>query len=208
MLFSMTDRSNPARPPRQAGAATQLPPIRRPVQSWQVHALQAAVGLIGCLFLAAGAQVTLPVGTVPATLQSFVLVVLGLLGRRLVLVSVLMYLAAALLGLPVLADGRSAAGLAFFQSPGAGFLLGFVPAAILVGWLRDRATAKGLVGWLLLAFAAHVVLMLCGSAWILVHSGAAAAAAILTGPLWIGAVMKSVLAAMIATVRTRRRPLP
>lgn len=193
--------SNPDRDPRQAAAANRP----RPVQGWQVYALQAAVAAIGCALLAAGAQVTLPLGSVPATLQSLVLVVLGLFGRRLALASVVLYLAAALLGLPILADGRSAPGLSFFASPGAGFLLGFVPAAILVGQARDWASGRGLPGWLLLAFAAHVVLMACGSAWILWRAGGEAAATILTGPLWIGAAVKSVLAAMIATIRPKRR---
>ena len=50
--------------------------------------------------------------------------------------SLLLYLGEGIAGLPVFSAGRS--GLVFFLGPSGGYLLGFVPAALVVGWLAER----------------------------------------------------------------------
>ncbi len=102
--------------------------------------------VLGALFIALTANIRIPVpgSPVPITGQTFsVLLVGGALGLRRGMLSVLLYLLMGLV-LPVYAEGRS--GLATIASlqqgqivlgATGGYLLGFVVAAALVGWLAE-----------------------------------------------------------------------
>ncbi|MER7209664.1 biotin transporter BioY [Streptosporangium sp. NPDC000239] len=92
-------------------------------------ALIAVLGLPGALNVFGNA--------VPITLQTFGVMLAGaILGtwRAGLAVAVLMALVAT--GLPLLAGGRG--GLGVFVAPSAGFLLGWLPGAMLTGWIVER----------------------------------------------------------------------
>ena len=97
-----------------------------------------AVGVVGfAAALALASQVAIPVpGTpVPITLQPFVVVLAGLwLGPVAGAASMLLYLAAGALGLPVFAP-MGAMGVARLAGPTGGYLLAWPLAA----WIADRA---------------------------------------------------------------------
>ncbi|MEE8527239.1 MAG: biotin transporter BioY [Gammaproteobacteria bacterium] len=97
----------------------------------------AGLLLAGSALLALSAKVQIPVWPVPITMQTFAVLVIGMTyGRNLALGTVLVYLAEGAIGLPVFASG---AGLAYFvAAPSAGYLIGFAPAAALVGLLAER----------------------------------------------------------------------
>ena len=79
-----------------------------------------------------------PWSSVPITGQTFAVLLTGaLLGSRLGALSVVAYLAQGAMGLPVFAYGG---GAAYFAGPTAGFLIGFVPMAFIVGYLCERAS--------------------------------------------------------------------
>ncbi len=61
-----------------------------------------------------------------------------LLGPKLAALSVIVYLCIGLIGVPVFAAGG---GPAYILRPGFGFLLGFVLAAFLIGYIRDKMNA-------------------------------------------------------------------
>ncbi|OZG64043.1 biotin transporter BioY [Bifidobacterium eulemuris] len=85
---------------------------------------------------AAGA-VPIPGTPVPITLQTFVVMLAGLmLPWRQAGAAVATYLAAGALGLPVFAGGASTMALV---GPSAGFLIGFLPGVILTALLRGQA---------------------------------------------------------------------
>src|SRR4051794_39821492 len=97
----------------------------------------ALLAIGGSLALAASAQILVPIQPVPMTLQSLVVLLIGAAyGWRLGAATVLLYLAEGLCGMPVFAGFR--AGPAVLIGPTGGFLLGFVPAAALAGWLAAR----------------------------------------------------------------------
>jgi biotin transport system substrate-specific component len=74
---------------------------------------------------------------VPVTGQTFAVLVIGaLLGSRLGGTAILAYLAAGVAGLPIFA-GWSAS-YTYFAGPTGGYLLGFVIAAMVVGWFAER----------------------------------------------------------------------
>ncbi|MSQ26985.1 MAG: biotin transporter BioY [Dehalococcoidia bacterium] len=109
-------------------------------------AREMAVVLAASLVIAASAQVSLllPFTPVPITGQTFgVVLTAAVLGRNRGVMAVLAYLAEGLAGLPVFSGGLNAwsatrAGVPVIVGPTAGFLVGFILAALVVGWLAER----------------------------------------------------------------------
>lgn len=163
----------------------------------------------GSAFIALAAQVSVPMVPVPMTLQTLAILVVGLaFGARLGALTVAAYLAEGALGLPVFANGAN--GIAFF-GPTAGFLVGFVGMAWLVGFAADRGV-KGLVASALVAMAASALLYIPGVAWAMVIAelvgldtakwGADSLASVWTwymAPFLLGDAVKAVLAALVVS---------
>jgi biotin transport system substrate-specific component len=85
---------------------------------------------------AIGARVEIPLPYVPFTLQTFFVLLAGLLlGSRLGALSQIVYVSIGLLGLPVFARGG---GIGYIVQPTFGYLIGFVPAAYVVGVLVEK----------------------------------------------------------------------
>jgi len=83
------------------------------------------------------AQVEVPLWPVPITGQTLAVVLVGAtLGMRRGALSMLLYAAVGLLGLPVFSGGTG--GLAALATPSFGYVVGFVGSAALVGWLAER----------------------------------------------------------------------
>lgn len=105
-------------------------------------ALIAALGLAGIFY---------PVGAaVPITAQTLGVMLAGsILGPRRGALAVATFLVLLAAGLPWLAGGRG--GLGVFNGPTAGFLIGWIPGAAVIGLMIARRPARALLGWLLLA---------------------------------------------------------
>ena len=99
----------------------------------------ARVAVFAALIIVLG-QVTVPLlGGVPITGQTLGVMLAGLvLGARRAPLSILLVIALAAIGLPVLAGGRG--GLGALLGPSAGYLLGWIPAVIVIGLLARRLT--------------------------------------------------------------------
>ena len=86
---------------------------------------------------AAAGEIPIPGTPVPITLQTFVVMLAGLmLPWRQAGAAVATYLAAGAVGLPVFAGGASTMALV---GPSAGFLIGFLPAAVVTSLLKGKA---------------------------------------------------------------------
>ena len=84
-----------------------------------------------------GAQLAFHIGPVPVTGQTFVVLLAGaLLGSKRGALSQLSYLAMGAMGAPIFAGGLG--GPAVLVGPTAGYLVGFVPAAFVVGLLAEH----------------------------------------------------------------------
>ncbi len=109
-----------------------------------------------------GAVIAIPVtpfGPVPITLQSMFVLLAGLfLGPRGGVLAVTLYMAAGCLGLPVFAGGK--AGLAAFIGPTGGFLIGFLPAAMVCGLAKSDPVKPFWVLLLYCTLATAVILAL------------------------------------------------
>lgn len=91
----------------------------------------------GAALVALLAQVEIPMWPVPITGQTLGVMLVGAtLGTWRGAAAMLVYLAAGLAGLPVFAGFTG--GLATVAKPSFGFIIGFVFAAALIGWLAER----------------------------------------------------------------------
>jgi biotin transport system substrate-specific component len=125
-------------------------PLAHPLT--RTYHLAAIVGFAALVAL--GARVSVPLWPVPMSLQvPFVLLAGGFLGARRGAASMACYLAAGLMGAPVFVAGG---GPAYLLGPTAGYLVGFVPAAALVGYLAGRQAG---LGRLVLAMSAGVAVI-------------------------------------------------
>lgn len=97
--------------------------------------------LLATIILSLASQISIPLQPVPLTFQSVTVVLLGMaLGARLGGAAVILYLLAGACGLPVFANFN--AGLAVFTDPTAGYLMAFLPAVIVSGYLAQHGYAK------------------------------------------------------------------
>ncbi|GAA5030295.1 biotin transporter BioY [Microbacterium fluvii] len=146
--------------------------IVRPSSRARAFAVDAVLVAAGAAIVAALAQVTIPMWPVPMTGQTLgVLLVGAALGAGRGATSMALYAALALAGLPVVApqtDGSHITGLALLATPSFGYIVGFVLAAAVVGWLAarrwDRRVPRAIV-----AFAAgSVAIYAVGLPWLAV----------------------------------------
>ncbi|CAM5524910.1 hypothetical protein MAUB1S_08755 [Mycolicibacterium aubagnense] len=129
---------------------------------------KAAVVFAGSLLLWASAKVQLPFYPVPLTMQTFAVLAIGAaLGWRLGLATVLLYLAEGAAGLPVFAGTpEKGIGLAYMMGPTGGYLLGYLPAAALCGWLAERGWDRSIALTALAMLAGNVMIYLPGLLWL------------------------------------------
>jgi len=152
------------------------------IASGRTLALRRIVAVVlGAVLVAAAAQVAVPLpGTpVPMTLQPLaVLLVGGLLGARLGALSMILYLAMGIAGLPVFTPTVPLVGIARLLGPTGGYLLAYPVAAFAVGWLSDpgRQPGENRPSWARVALA-----VLAGL--VLIHLGGLAQLVIITGDL-------------------------
>lgn len=102
------------------------------------------IALFAAIIVALGIVPAVPIAgiPVPITLQSMGVMLAGaVLGKMRGAAAVLLVVLLVVIGLPVLAGGRG--GLGVVIGPTGGFLLGFVPAAWLIGWLVARFGGGG-----------------------------------------------------------------
>ncbi|ODT18037.1 MAG: biotin biosynthesis protein BioY [Kaistia sp. SCN 65-12] len=174
-----------------------------PLLNAQLSAAQVAV-LVACgaLFLAASSYIAVPMVPVPVTMQTYAVMLVGALsGWRLGATIVLVWLAAGLAGLPVLAGGTG--GIAPFTGPTAGYLASFPFAAAFCGWMAERGWTRrvgpSFLGFLL----AQAICLVPGALWLATFVGPAKALAFGVTPFLVGAVIKAALAVASVVVISR-----
>jgi len=103
---------------------------------------------------AASAFITIPIGEVPVVLYNFFILMMGLLlGSRWGTASIAVYLLVGALGLPVFAGGRG--GIAVLVGPTGGYLIGFLPAVFIIGFISEKFKQR---------FFVDIIAMVCGTA--------------------------------------------
>lgn len=128
----------------------------------------------GSILMALCARISFPIPTttVPITLQTFAVLLIGALyGPRLAALTLLAYIGQGLLGLPVFSLGRNAwtptqfMGLPLIVSSTAGYLYSYPLAAALVGLLASRGWDRRVVSALPAMVLGNLVILACGLLW-------------------------------------------
>ena len=116
--------------------------------------------------LGAFVRISLPFTPVPITLQTFFVLLSGaVLGGTYGAMSQLLYIFLGAMGLPIFAG--AVGGITPFLGPTGGYLLGFVVASWLVGWMLNRPEPKGLAYTCATFALASMVIYLLGCGWLM-----------------------------------------
>jgi len=165
----------------------------------------------GAALTALLAQVAVPLYPVPVTGQTLAVLLVGAsLGAVRAAIALALYAIAGIVGLPVFSDFGS--GAAVVLGPTGGYIIGFVVAAALVGWLSERAWERRLLKALATFAAGTVVVFAFGLPWLAVVLGLDVGQTLSAGlyPFLIGGAIKTVIAAGLVPLAwrgvERRRP--
>ncbi|NQX28619.1 biotin transporter BioY [Microbacteriaceae bacterium VKM Ac-2854] len=119
----------------------------------------------GAAFVAGFAQLYVPMFPVPITGQTLAVLLVGAsLGALRGGLALGLYALVGIVGLPVFTEGKG--GWAAFTSPSGGYIVGFVLAAIVTGWLAQRAWDRKVLGALVAFLAGTVVMYAVGLPWL------------------------------------------
>jgi biotin transport system substrate-specific component len=154
----------------------------------------------GAVLTAYAAQLVIPMWPVPVTAQTFAVLLVGsVLGATRGAISLITYFSLGAVGLPVFSAATS---LSF--GPTFGYLLGFVAAASVVGWLSERGWHKSVSGVIGSFAIANAVIYLFGLPWLAFALGNLGVANDITAvataglvPFIAGDVLKMILAAAL-----------
>jgi biotin transport system substrate-specific component len=131
------------------------------------RALRALLlALLGSALLTISAKIEVPFYPVPMTMQTLVVLLLGMAyGARLGTATVLLYLAEGAAGLPVFAGTpERGIGIAYMMGPTGGYLVGFVLSAAITGWLTERR--RDWLALVLAVTAGSIVVFIPGVLWL------------------------------------------
>ncbi len=127
------------------------------------------LAVVGSLALWASAKIQVPFFPVPITMQTFVVLVIGMtFGWRLGGATFALYLAEGATGMPVFAGTpEKGIGLAYMVGPTGGYLLGMLLATMAVGWLaQQRGWDRHMLTTAAAMLIGNVVIYLVGLAWL------------------------------------------
>ena len=95
---------------------------------------------LGSIILAISAKVKIPFYPVPMTMQTFVVLFLGIsFGYKIATATVFLYLLEGILGLPVFSNSpERGVGLSYFTGPTMGYLIGFLTASFITSFITEN----------------------------------------------------------------------
>ena len=98
------------------------------------------ITILGSILLTISAKVKIPFYPVPMTMQTFAVLLMGIaFGWRIGVATVSLYLFEGLIGLPIFAGTpEKGVGLIYFTGPTMGYLIGFLFATFIAGYLNFK----------------------------------------------------------------------
>jgi biotin transport system substrate-specific component len=176
-----------------------------PTDGGAVYWRNAVLAVIGTLALTVSAKLQIPFWPVPLTMQTFVVLVIGMAyGWKLGTATLLFYLAQGALGLPVFAGTPARGlGLAYMTGPTGGYLAGFVAGAALCGWLAERGWDRSPWRTAVAMSVGHVLILAFGWVWLAKLAGAQKAYAAGVAPFYLATVVKTALAVVALPIAWR-----
>jgi len=172
--------------------------ILRPSAKQRALAYDVALIIGGslCIALCARVAIPLPFSPVPVTGQTLAVLLIGaLLGSRRGSLCLLTYLAEGAAGLPVFQAGNG--GPAYMAGPTGGYLIGFVAAAYVTGWLAEKGWDRQVGATLMAMLLGNAVIYACGLPWLALFVRAKGALSLGLYPFIPGDLLKLALATML-----------
>ncbi|MGB6771633.1 MAG: biotin transporter BioY [Candidatus Dormiibacterota bacterium] len=154
-------------------------------------------GYAGLVGLSAQVVIHLPFTPVPITGQTFAVLLGGMAaGTRRGAAGMLLYLVLGLVGVPWFAGGTGGFSI---LAPTLGYLVGFVFAATLLGWLARRGLDRHPLTVILSLVAGNLLIYAFGATWLALrlHLGPSATLSDGVTPFLLGDAIKAVLAAAL-----------
>jgi biotin transport system substrate-specific component len=136
-----------------------------------------------------GAWISIPLPPVPLTLQTFFVLLAGVIMKRYAVIPAMLYLALGSLNIPVFHNAL--AGIGVILGPTGGFLIGFIPAALIAGLAYEKRERIIRIAGLITATAAIYIF---GISWLSFSTGINLAQAVLIGviPFLAGDALKGI----------------
>ena len=169
---------------------------------------------LGSILLAISSKIKIPFYPVPMTMQTFVVLFLGIsFGYKIGLATVSLYLIEGIVGLPVFSNSpEKGVGIIYFTGPTMGYLIGFLPAVFLTGYLKlDDWTKKEnrnvkffFINLLKLLISVSVIYLL-GLLWLSNLIGFEKAILFGFKPFWIAELFKILLLAFLTPLVLKLR---
>jgi biotin transport system substrate-specific component len=181
-------------------SATTNPTTPKPGFSTRQLAVIGVMTAVTCIL----APFSLPIGPVPISLTNLAIYFsLYVLGTKYGCVSYLVYLLIGFIGVPVFSGFTSGPGK--LLGPTGGYLIGFIPMALVAGILIDKFSSKRIV-CLLGMIGGTIIAYTFGTLWLAYQAGMDWKAALMAGviPFVPGDLAKMVLA-MIAGPQIRKQ---
>ncbi|WP_440931479.1 biotin transporter BioY [Candidatus Pelagibacter sp.] len=116
--------------------------------------------ILGSLALTISAKIKIPFYPVPMTMQTFVVMLLGIaFGYKIGLATVSLYLFEGIAGLPVFSNSpEKGVGLVYFTGPTMGYLIGFLSATLIAGTISSNDNILKIISKLLLSVSTIYIL--------------------------------------------------
>ena len=94
--------------------------------------------ILGSIILTISAKIKIPFYPVPMTMQTFVVLFLGIsFGYKIAIATVALYLFEGIFGLPVFSNSpEKGVGIVYFTGPTMGYLIGFIFATFFAGYIN------------------------------------------------------------------------
>ena len=163
----------------------------------RVFAVLRSVGIVfgASVLMALLAQLTIPLPVVPITGQTLGVLLIGAaLGSKKGSLAMIAYLVEGALGAPVFAEG---AGIAYMVGPTGGYLLGFVAAAFVIGWLAERGFDRNVFTAAVAMLAGQIVLYAAALPWLSLYVPTDQLLSVGLIPFIPGALVKLIVAAAL-----------
>ena len=121
--------------------------------------------ILGSVMLTISAKIKTPFYPVPMTMQTFVVLLLGVtFGYRIAIAAVGLYLLEGIFGLPVFSNSpEKGIGIVYFTGPTMGYLIGFLLATFLAGYLDLKTNIVSIFLKLILSVS---VIYILGLIWL------------------------------------------
>lgn len=159
---------------------------------WIMNSKQIFKVILAVGFIASFAQITIDIGDIPITGQTFAVLFIALIFNKLEAMSIiLLYIILGTVGLPIFADGSS--GIDKLLGNSGGFIIGFFVATFAVSVLKNKIQNLSLATIFLLTILGTVLIIICGLMRLSFSFGLEKALEYGFYPFWKGALIKIIL---------------